>query len=57
MLRIVIVSQETYGRLSINSRMFDFLVQCQSTDLVQDIVVSKFDSNALIKAYIVGVSV
>jgi len=41
----------TYGS------MFDFLVQCQLTDIVQDIVVSKFDSNALIKAYIVRVSV
>ena len=40
-----------------NSSMFGFLVQCQLTDLVQDIVVSQFDSNALIKAYIVGVSV
>ena len=27
------------------------------TDLVQDIVVRQFDSNAFIKAYIVGVSV
>ena len=57
MLRIVIISQETCERLSINSSMFGFLVQCQLTDLVQDIVVSQFDLNALIKAYIVGVSV
>ena len=37
--------------------MFDFLVQFRLTDLVQDIVVGQFDSNAFIKAYIVGVSV
>jgi hypothetical protein len=37
--------------------MFDFLVQCRLADLIQDIVISQFDSNAFIKAYIVGVSV
>ena len=39
------------------SSMFDFLVQCRLADLIQDIVISQFDSNAFIKAYIVGVSV
>ena len=38
-----------------NSSMFDFLVQCLLTDLVQDIVASHFDSNAFIKAYISGI--
>jgi len=37
--------------------MFDFFVQCQLTDPVQDIVVRQFDSSILMKAYIVGVSV
>jgi len=37
--------------------VFDFLVQFPLTDFVQDIVVRQFDSDALIKAYIVGVSV
>ena len=37
--------------------MFDFLTQYWLTDLVQDIVVRQFDSNAFIKAFIVGVSV
>jgi len=37
--------------------MFDFLVQCRLTDLVQDIVVGQFDWNAFVKAYIVRVSV
>ena len=37
--------------------MFDFLVQFRLTDLVQDIVVRQFDSNAFIKAYNVGISV
>ena len=55
MLRIVIVSQVTYGRLSIYSSMFDFLVQCRLTDLLQDIVVPQFDSNAFIKAYIADI--
>ncbi len=36
--------------------MFDFLLQCRLTVLVQDIVVRQFDSDALMKAYIVGVS-
>jgi len=35
--------------------MFDFLVQCLLTDLVQDIVASQFDSNAFIKAYTSGI--
>jgi len=43
--------------LRVDSSMFDFLVQCLLTDLVQDIVVSQFDSSAFIKACIVGVSV
>ena len=37
--------------------MFYFLLQCRLTDLVQDIVVPQFDSNAFIKAYIVEVFV
>ncbi len=36
--------------------MFDSLELCRLTDLVQGIVVHQLDSNALIKAYIVGVS-
>jgi len=35
--------------------MFDFLVQCQLTDLVQGIVVLQLDSNAYIKAYIADI--
>jgi len=38
-------------------RILDFLVPFRLTDLTQDIVVRQFDSNAFIKAYIVGVSV
>ena len=41
--------------LMTNSSMFDFLVQCLLTDLVQDIVASQFDSNAFIKAYTSGI--
>lgn len=37
--------------------MFDFLVQFRLAHLVLDIAVFQFDSNAFIKAYIVGVSV
>jgi len=33
-----------------------FLFPCRLTDLKQDIGVRQFDSNAFIKAYIVGVS-
>jgi len=43
--------------LAYDSSMFDFFVQCQLTDPAQDIVVRQFDSNALMKAHIVGVSV
>ena len=41
---------------NINSRNLYFLVPCRLTDLVQDIVVGQFDSNAFVKACIVGVS-
>jgi len=47
---------EKYSDSTISS-MFDFLVQFWLIDLVQDIVVRQFDSDAFIKAYIVGVSV
>ena len=42
---------------SFDSSMFDFLVQCRLSDLIQDIGVCEFESNALIEACIVGVSV
>ena len=37
--------------------MFDFLVPCHLTDLVQDIVVGQFDSNAFTIACTIEVSV
>ena len=45
------------AEIPVSSRILDFLVPFRLTDLTQDIVVCQFDSNALIEAYIVGVSV
>ena len=47
---------EKYSDSTISS-MFDFLVQFWLIDLVQDIVVRQFDSDAFIKAYIVCLSI
>ena len=52
MLVVSFLTSDKFG-----SSMFDFLVQCRLTDLVQDIVVLQSDSNALINAYTVGVSI
>jgi hypothetical protein len=42
--------------IPVSSRILDFLVPCRLTGLIQDIGVSEFNSDALMKACIVGVS-